>query len=408
MKLNRRQFLSSATASSISLATFPTNNQSQASETSDFFPKPQSISDVQKPLSRTYRAAAIGSTGNGNFGHGLDRMFINVPNVEFVAIADDDPTGLKKAGERNNVSRLYNDYREMLQKEDIDVVSVAMRHSIHHEKVVVDCANAGKHIFCEKPIAPDLVAADNMINACKKNNVKMTMAVQNRASQALHVVKNIMDSGQVGRLLTMRGRGKEDRRGGGEDLIVLGFHIMDLMRFFAGDPKWVFADILQDGRPMVKSDARHGREPNGLLAGTQIDAMYGFKNGVKGYFESHKDLNEPTERFNLELYFTDGMITLRSIKDVMILETPVFNPAVPHDWKPVTTTEWETIEDKIHWGNQLLLLDLLHAVEQDREPIASGCNGRWSLEMILGTYFSHFAKTLVELPLKERRHPLEI
>ena len=313
---------------------------------------------------------------------------------------------MKEAGKRNGITRLYSDYRDMLQKEELDLVSVAMRHSIHHEQVVVDCANAGKHIFCEKPIAPDLIAADNMINACKKNNVKMTMSVQNRASHALHVAKSIIDSGRIGNLLSMRGRGKEDSRGGGEDLIVLGFHILDLMRFFAGDPEWVFADILQDGRSMVKSDARQGREPNGLVAGDQIDAMYGFNNGVKGFFETHKGLKEPNERFNLELFFSEGMITLRSLKDVMILETPVFNPAVPHQWNAITTADWESIENKMHWGNQQIVLDLLHSVEEDRKPIASGHDGRWALEMILGTYSSHLTGKPVDLPLKQREHPL--
>jgi len=140
---------------------------------------------TNEPLQRTYRAAAIGSTGHGNFGHGLDKVFVNLPNVEFVAIADDNPEGLHAAGERNGVTRLYPDYKTMLRKEKLDVVSVAMRHSELHEEIVIACAEAGKHIFCEKPVAPDLASADRMLAACKKHGVKLAVAVQNRVSPAV-------------------------------------------------------------------------------------------------------------------------------------------------------------------------------------------------------------------------------
>ena len=57
----------------------------------------------QPPLKKKYRAAAIGSTGRGDFGHGLDTALVRLPGVEFVAIADDNPAGLKEAGKRCGV-----------------------------------------------------------------------------------------------------------------------------------------------------------------------------------------------------------------------------------------------------------------------------------------------------------------
>lgn len=399
---SRREFLTVSVAGG-SLAALSTKTATGQFQTLNM---PSLYTEISKPLSKNYRAAAIGWTGHGNFGHGLDKVFNNLPGVEFVAIADKDPEGLAKAGKRNGINHLYSDYREMLKKEKPDIVSVAMRQSVWHEPIVVDCANAGAHIFCEKPIAPDLTAADNMLNACEKNNVLMAVAVQNRLSPAVHVAREIIQSGRIGRLLTMRGRGKEDSRGGGEDLMVLGFHILDLMRFFAGDPEWVFAEVLQHGRRISKADVYEGREPNGPMAGDQIDAMYGFSEGVKGYFETHRNLKDTLERFNLELYCSEGMITLRSLKPVMLLEEPVFNPEKKQKWQPLFIKEWDAIDDKMHWCNQQIVLDLLHAAEQNRQPVASGEDGRWALEMILGTYASHLAGKPVDLPLKNRSHPL--
>ena len=404
--INRRHFLKyvgCGTAGAMTIHGIGAHAKEQNPESQ---PTPIKVKLEKISLKNTYRAAAIGSTGHGNFGHGLDRMFTNLPGVEFVALADDDPEGLVKAGQRNGVKKLYKDYNEMLRKEKIDLVSVAMRHSEMHEKIVIDCAKAGKHIFCEKPIAPDLAAADRMVAACRQAGVKTTVSVQNRISPAVRKALEMVKNGDIGQILSMRGRGKEDRRGGGEDLIVLGFHILDLMTLFAGKPQWAFAHVMQDGRDMVKEDAHAGREPNGLVAGDWMSAMYGFPNGVHGFFESHKGLKNPTDRFNLEIHGSEGIIALRSLKDVVWFQGPVLNPAKPHQWIPVTSPEWEAVEDKMHWCNQLLVLDLLKAVEEDRQTMASIEDLRWSLEMISSVYAAHFAKGRVDLPLGERIHPL--
>ncbi len=85
---------------------------------------------------------------------------------------------------------------------------------------------------------------------------------------------------------------------------------------------------------------------------------------------------------------------------------PVFNPAKPHQWQPITTPEWEGIPDKMHWCNQQLVLDLLKSVEEGREPTASLDDGIWALEMIMSVYASHLKKARLSLPLENRKHPL--
>ena len=99
------------------------------------------------PLKKKYRAAAIGSTGRGNYGHRMDIALQDLPGVDFVAIADHNPEGLRKAGERNRVDRLYNDYRKLLEDDQLDMVSIGTRHSELHEEMIVNCAEAGKHIY---------------------------------------------------------------------------------------------------------------------------------------------------------------------------------------------------------------------------------------------------------------------
>jgi predicted dehydrogenase len=363
------------------------------------FPPPQAPA-------KKYRAAAIGSTGHGNFGHGLDRVFVDLPGVEFVAIADDNPAGLEAAGKRNSITRLYTDYKAMLQNEQLDIISVAMRHSERHKEIVLACAKAGKHMFCEKPLAPDLASADRMQMACRKHGVKLAIAVQNRMSPAVLQAKRMVEDGRLGKLLSLRGCGKEDHRGGGEDLMVLGFHIFDLMNYFAGRPLWTFANVLTQGREVTRADRQAGQEPNGWVAGDGLMAMYGFANAVYGTFESHRDVPGGEDRFSLEIRGSKGMIALRSLADAVWFQGPIFNPAKPHTWQPITTLEWEAVPDKMHWCNQKLVLDLLHAIEENREPVASLDDAIWALEMIQSAYASHLKKARVDLPLKNRKHPL--
>ena len=102
------------------------------------------------------------------------------------------------------------------------------------------------------------------------------MAFQTRYSPRYERVRELIASGAIGEVLELRGRGKEDRRGGGEDLMVLGVHIMDLFRGLLGDAAWCFARVTDGGRPIARAEVRPGAEGIGPLAGDRVDAVYGF------------------------------------------------------------------------------------------------------------------------------------
>jgi predicted dehydrogenase len=363
---------------------------------------------TQPTLTKKYRAAAIGSTGHGDFGHGLDRALVQLPGVDFVAIADDNPAGLNEAGKRCSVEQLYGDYRRILDDEQIDLVTIGMRHADRHEEVVVSCAQAGKHIYCEKPLATDLASFDRMAAACDEHGVKLSVALPNRISPAIHQVLVMVREGRLGKLLSLRAQGKCDSRGGGEDLMVLGYHNLDLMCLVAGQPQWAFAQVMDGDADATKGDARAATEPIGPVAGDCVAAMFGFPDQVHGYFESHRNLKAGNDRFSLEIHGSDGIIAARSLADVVWFQGPAFNPAKPHRWQPVQIAGWDALADKYHWCHQQLVLDLLAAVEQEREPIAGIHQVRWVQEMIQSVYASHLTRSRVDLPLPndQRSHPL--
>lgn len=357
-------------------------------------------------FNKIYRAAAIGATGQGDYGHGLDRVFVDLPGVEFVAIADENAAGLERAAARCGVEHTYTDFRKMLEMEKPDLVSVAMRWPGLHEERIIAAAEAGCHIYSEKPLAPDLAAADRMLAACRRNKVKIAVAQQNRVSPAVRKALEMVRGGDIGEILALRGCGKCDSRGGGQDLMVLGTHMLDLMRLFAGNPQWTFAHVTQDGRDVTKADAVPGDEMIGPIAGDRLFATYGFPGGVHGTFESYRGLSDSGDRFGLEIHGSNGIVTMRSLRDVMLLRRGVFNPVRENQWEVVTTPLWERLEEKSHWCNQQMVLDLIRAAEQDREPVCSGDDARWTLEMIQSVYAAHLAGGRVALPLEPREHSL--
>lgn len=367
------------------------------------------------PAGRTYRVAVIGRSGRGDYGHGLDTVWLQTDRAEVVAVADEDPKGRAAAAARLKAKAAYADYREMLDKEKPDVVSVAPRWPDCHREMVVACAERGVHVFVEKPLAPTPREADEIVAACDRHKVRCAVAHTTRYSPRTKAVRELIAAGRVGDLLELRARGKEDARGGGEDLMVLGTHLFDLMRLFAGDARWCFARVGLGGRRAGPADVRPGGERIGPVAGDQITAQYGFDGLPVGSFGTHKAKDGAGRRFWLGLYGTKGVIHLATggLPAAYLCEDPSWMPGASQSaWQPITSNglgKPETLDPKaVGNGNLPVVLDLFEAIEKDRPPVCSAADGRAAVEMVMAVYESHRLDGLVDLPLKTRDHPLAV
>ena len=361
-----------------------------------------------------FKIGVIGHTGRGNYGHGLDVVWKSFPNCKIVAVADADPDGLQKAKERLNVKQGFADYRQMLDDARPDIVSICPRWLDQHRDMVVAAAERGIHIYMEKPFCQNLAEADQMVSACEKNDVKLAIAFQTRYSPKLATIRNLIEEGAIGRVLEVRGRGKEDRRGGGEDLWVLGSHIMNLIQYFAGEPDWCFANVLQEGNPITKDQVSNGNEGIGPLAGDNLSATYGMQNGVFGYFNSQRAVGPGgTGRFGLRILGSEGQIDVLTghLPAAHILQDPLWNPGRSgKTWQKISSagiSQPEPLQDGgLAGGNVLAVKDLLESIEEDRLPEANVYEARTTVEMIAAVFASHLAKEPVQIPLKNRENPL--
>ena len=366
-------------------------------------------------MAAKYRVGIIGSTGRGNYGHGIDTVWQHFDECQIVGVADPDEKGRAAAATRLKAPKAYADYRQLLDDTRPQIVAICPRWLDQHRNLVLAAAERGMHIYMEKPMCRTPAEADEMVSACQKHNVKLAIAHQTRYSPRLQAVSEIVGSGQLGTLLELRGRGKEDQRGGSEDLWVLGSHVFNLIHHFGGDPKWCFARLEQNGKPVTKSDVKEGNEGLGPLAGDHVVAMYGLDSGATGFFGSKRAMASGNGRFGLQIYGSKGVLEILTghLPSVQFLPDPAWSPGRSKAaWVPVTSAGINKpeplTEGGLDGGNVLAVKDLLSAIENNRLPECNVLEGRTTVEMISAVFESHRTGAPVAFPLKTRVNPLSL
>jgi len=275
-----------------------------------------------------YRVGVIGHTDRGDYGHGLDIVWLGLPEVEFVGVADADEEGRAAAAKRLGIRQAFSDYRKLLDEAKPDIVSICPRWLDQHCEMVLAAAERGIHVYLEKPMCRTLEEADRMVTACGEHGIKLAIAHQTRYSPKIRVIRELIQEGKIGRVLELRGRGKEDHRGGGEDLWVLGSHVMNLLHTFGGEPRWCFATVEQDGKRATKQQVHEGNEGIGLLAGDTISATYGMSDSVTAYFGSQRNTGGNPSRFGLQIFGSQGVIEILTgyLPAAYLLPDPSWSP----------------------------------------------------------------------------------
>jgi predicted dehydrogenase len=359
------------------------------------------------------RLAIIGRTGHGDYGHDLASVFERIPEIEVVGIADDDPAGLAKMAETLKVDKTFADYRQMLDAVKPDVVAVCQRWVDQHHEMIMAAVGRGIHVFVEKPLCRTLAEADDIVNKCEMTHARVAVALPTRYSPKIAAVKQLIAAGKIGRVLEFRGRGKEDQRGGSEDLWVLGTHIVDLMRLFGGEPEWCFASVTAQGQPIRRRDVAAGNEGLGLLAGDGVEAMYRMSGGATAYFSSQRGAGKSPSRFALQIYGTEGIVEILTgyLPAVKFIRDPAWSPGRSgKSWQDVSSAGIGQPEPLADGGqlmaNELAVRDLLASIAENRQPVMNAVEARADMEMIVGCFESQRVGGRVRLPLAARDNPL--
>ena len=187
------------------------------------------------------------------FGHAHLHCYEACENAEVVAVCDIDEAKLSEAVKERPAVKGFADYREMLQMEGLQAVSVALPNYLH-APVALAALNAGKHVLCEKPMAMNAAEAEEMKQAAEKLGKVLMVHFNMRFMSTAATLKPLIDAGELGdvyHITTTYTRrdgypkpgswfGQKDRSGGGP-LVDLGVHRIDLALWLIGYPKPVAA-----------------------------------------------------------------------------------------------------------------------------------------------------------------------
>ncbi|MGB3459347.1 MAG: Gfo/Idh/MocA family oxidoreductase [Halobacteriota archaeon] len=184
-----------------------------------------------------------------------------VPETELAAVADINREKLYKCGKRRCVNSLYQNYEEMLETENLDILSICTWNSTHLDVVKKAVEYNVKAIFCEKPIADTLRNARQIVEICNKNNVILQIDHQRRFDKFHQAIRNFIISGKLDNIQQVSFYYTAG-------IANTGSHILDLLRFFFGDVAWVIAFPSEN-------KSSNENDPN-------FDGLIKFKNNVFG------------------------------------------------------------------------------------------------------------------------------
>lgn len=384
-------------------------------------------------MAKTWRVGIVKDTAKPTLGlHGLHTAFRGLPNVDVVAHVDSDTEDLERKLSYTGARRHYFTLPDMLEHESLDLVVLCSRHPYDHLGQIETVTEAGCHLYCEKPLCASLLEADRIVALAERAQIKLCMAHPSRYALSFRTMKAMVEAGEIGTPVTIHGRGKSDHRGGGEDLIVLGTHILDLQTFFFGAPESVYAEATVGGRPIVKTSRSETVEPIGPAAGDQVFACFRFPGNVRGLFESRRGLSDPASgiiHMGITVVGTEGALSMR-FNDYGRPDSRLRisrRPAPPEDdtcYEDVPLTEDRTIPEAAPLeyslcgqpdipaarffleANRFAVWDLMRAIEEGRQPVSNVYTARLAQEMICGLYASSLSRRVVSFPLEDRTHPL--
>jgi predicted dehydrogenase len=269
---------------------------------------------------------------------------------------------------------IETDWRRVVARKDIEIIDISTPTFLHHE-IAVEAARAGKHIFCEKPVALNSQQAREMLEAAEKSVVVHYLNHNYRRCPAVALAKQLINDGKIGQIFHWRGAYlqswivdpafpltwhlREDKAGAGPHFD-LNSHSVDLARYLVGEIRAVSALAARFIRERPISQAGTsatflaGRVGKGIGKVTVEDAafmMAEFENGALGSFEatrfasgrknynyfeiygSHGSLIFNSERMNeLEYYSVDDPDSQQGFRT--ILATEPNHPYVGNWWPP--------------------------------------------------------------------------
>jgi len=350
------------------------------------------MANEQKPQLR------IGIIGAGIGGNHI-KGYAQVKEAEVVAICDLNQERAQKTARDNGLNldnvQIFADHREMLEKGDVDAVSVGVPNTLHRD-ISVSCMDAGKHVLCEKPLAMNVGEAQDIADAASRNNVKCMVGQVMRFRADSQFVKNRVLEGDLGRVYYARS-GMLRKRGipgyggwfttkamsGGGPLIDIGVHMLDLAWWLCGCPKpltvsgstWAEFGPKGKGLGNWMNDQWKGRKPEGTFDVEDLAmGLIRFEGGITINLEVSWALNSRKDANWCQIFGAEGGAEWGE------------NTAIFKDAGDIQTVVAPTLPKSEEWPGEMQ--HFVNSILNDTTPDPDATQGVTMIKMLSGLYES--------------------
>ena len=339
----------------------------------------------------------VGMIGCGEIAVANARSINNAQNACIAMVMDVVEDVAKDLSEKYNAS-YTTDVKELLANPDVDAVIISTPHYLH-APLAIQAAEAGKHVMVEKPIAINLKQADEMIAACEKAGVLLSVCFVSRYGASTVKAKELIEQGAIGKIIGIKisgmsnkpehywhggysGRVKTDWRqqldkSGGGYLIMNLVHNIDRLRYVTGlEAVRVYSEYDTFATPVEVED--------------MLNVVLRYNNGAIGSIDG-SSCAVGGESLGDRIYGTDGQIVCS-------------NPLRVYTTKSVEglkANEWNQLKVEEPYDSRVRFIEeFSEAVSRcSGQPPITGYDGRATLEIIVAAYESGKRKAVVELPM---------
>lgn len=335
----------------------------------------------------------IGIIGCGKIGlGGHARAFRSLPGVEIVAVADPTPERLALAQQELGLSAAdcHTDYRALLDRRDVDAVSVTTPQNVRAPIVIAAC-QAGKHVLSEKPIATTPADADAMIEAARAHRVSLAINHNYLFFPEYVAIKEMILQGAIGEVavVILNWLGVEDRPGSAEyrplwrhDVAVAGGGVLMDMLHAVYVATWLVGSPIR----VVSAAVDKRRDPNDTVEDTALcrfehDTGFSLVNVAWGDGPGSTEIMGSRGRI---LQFNQDFGT---------------TPFTRHDRLYLINERGVSLQEVSTERHSIAIYrDFVTAIEEGRPPVATGEDGKAVLEAVLAVYASVATRREIHLP----------
>ncbi len=360
-----------------------------------------------------------------------DAAFYFDPKVEPVlqAICGRNEEKVKEAADQFGWNSYETDWRDLIKREDIDLIDI-VTPNYNHAEIAIAAAEAGKHVFCEKPLALNLEQAQRMLEAVEKNKVLHMINHNYRFAPAIQFAKKLIEDGRLGKIYHIRATYLQDwimdpkfplvwrlnkEVSGSGSHGDLAAHSIDLARFLVGEFKEVtgILETFIKQRPLVEdSDGLSGKASTDKVGDVNVDDasvfIARFANGAIGTFEATRFAggNRNGNRFeingekgsirwdmehmnNLEVYFHDDEPGIQGFRTITCTEE--IHPFAGAYWPAGHIIGYEHTFIN-------LVVELLNGIEQGYSPSPNFYDGVKNQAVLEAVEQSSQTKQWINIP----------